>query len=153
MESISEINPITGEVMDQLEKTVIFPGSHYVSEKDNLMRAISDIREELRERLDWFYSNNKLVEAQRLEQRTQLDLEMLEELGYCNGIENYSRHLDGRKPGTPPACLLDYFPEDFFYYLLTSLTLLSLKSGVCITGIVEKTKFGGFWIQTSLCIR
>lgn len=117
IESISEINPLTGEVLDQIEKTVIFPASHYVSEKDNLMRAISDIREELRERLEWFYAHNKLVEAQRLEQRTLLDLEMLEELGYCNGIENYSRHLDGRKPGTPPACLLDYFPEDFLLFI------------------------------------
>ncbi|GAB6163739.1 excinuclease ABC subunit UvrB [Desulfothermus naphthae] len=117
IESISEINPLTGEVLDQIEKTVIFPASHYVSEKDNLMRAISDIREELRERLEWFYVHNKLVEAQRLEQRTLLDLEMLEELGYCNGIENYSRHLDGRKPGTPPACLLDYFPEDFLMFI------------------------------------
>ncbi len=117
IDSIHEINPLTGEVLDTLEKTVIFPASHYVSERENLMRAISDIREELRERLEWFYSQNKLVEAQRLEQRTLLDLEMLEELGYCNGIENYSRHLDGRREGTPPACLLDYFPEDFLLFI------------------------------------
>ena len=114
---IYEINPITGEILDRLEKTVIFPASHYVSERENLMRAIQDIREELRQRLEWFYSQNKLVEAQRLEQRTLLDLEMIEEMGYCNGIENYSRHLDGRAPGTPPACLLDYFPEDFLLFI------------------------------------
>ncbi len=117
IDALYEINPLTGEILDRLEKTVIFPASHYVSERENLLRAISDIREELRQRLNWFYKNNKLVEAQRLEQRTMLDLEMLEELGYCNGIENYSRHLDGRAPGTPPACLLDYFPKDFLLFI------------------------------------
>ncbi len=117
VEGIFEINPLTGEILDEMDKTVIFPASHYVSEKDNLLRAMADIREELRDRLEWFRSHNRLLEAQRLEQRTLLDLEMIEEMGYCNGIENYSRHLDGRKPGTPPACLLDYFPEDFVLFI------------------------------------
>ncbi len=117
IDGIYEINPLTGEVLDEMEKTIIFPASHYVSERDNLLRAMEDIRKELRERLEWFRSHNRLLEAQRLEQRTLLDLEMIEEMGYCNGIENYSRHLDGRAPGTPPACLLDYFPEDFVLFI------------------------------------
>ncbi|MFO8033277.1 MAG: excinuclease ABC subunit UvrB [Desulfohalobiaceae bacterium] len=117
VDCLQEIDPLTGEIQGQLQQTVIFPNSHYVSDQDNLQRAISDIREELRHRLQWFQEQNKLVEAQRLEQKTQLDLEMIEEMGYCNGIENYSRHLDGRAPGTPPACLLDYFPEDFLLFL------------------------------------
>lgn len=117
IDGLYEINPLTGEIIDRLENTVIYPASHYVSERENLIRAMNDIREELRKRIQWFKSQNKLVEAQRIEQRTLLDLEMLEEMGYCNGIENYSRHLDGRSPGTPPACLLDYFPEDFIMFI------------------------------------
>jgi excinuclease ABC subunit B len=117
IEAIHEIDPLTGEVLAPQDKILIFPASHYVSDRDNLHRAMQDIREELRDRLQWFQSQNKLVEAQRLEQRTMLDLEMIEELGYCNGIENYSRHLDGRAPGTPPSCLLDYFPDDFLLFI------------------------------------
>jgi excinuclease ABC subunit B len=117
VEAINEIDPLTGEVLGSLDKTLIFPGSHYVSDRDNLHRAMNDIRQELQERLAWFREHNMLVEAQRLEQRTMLDLEMIEELGYCNGIENYSRHLDGRPPGTPPSCLLDYFPSDYLLFL------------------------------------
>jgi excinuclease ABC subunit B len=117
VEAINEIDPLTGEVLGGLEKTLIFPGSHYVSDRDNLHRAMNDIRQELQERLAWFRERNMLVEAQRLEQRTMLDLEMIEELGYCNGIENYSRHLDGRAAGTPPSCLLDYFPSDYLLFL------------------------------------
>jgi len=117
LESITEADPLTGEVLGTLDKTVIFPASHYVSDRENLARAMGDIRTELAERLNFFQDGNKLVEAQRLEQRTQLDLEMVEELGYCNGIENYSRHLDGRAPGEPPATLLDYFPEDFILFV------------------------------------
>ena len=100
-----------------MQKTVIYPASHYVSDRDNLARAMTDIREELRLRLEYFQGANMLVEAQRLEQKTQLDLEMIEELGYCNGIENYSLHLDGRRPGQPPATLLDYFPKDFLLFI------------------------------------
>ena len=117
IDAIREIDPLTGEVLDRVPKTVIYPASHYVSDRDNLIRAMSDIRDELRERLIEFNSSNKLLEAQRLEQRTQLDLEMMEELGYCNGIENYSRHLDGRVQGQPPATLLDYFPKDFLLFV------------------------------------
>ena len=117
IEAIHEIDPLTGEVLAPQDKLLIFPASHYVSDRDNLHRAMQDIREELQERLKFFHSQNKLVEAQRLEQRTMLDLEMIEELGYCNGIENSSRHLDGRAPGTPPSCLLDYFPDDFLLFI------------------------------------
>ena len=116
IEAVREIDPLTGEILGNIAKTVIYPASHYVSDRDNLERAMSDVRDELGERLRLFQSQNKLVEAQRLEQRTQLDLEMMQELGYCTGIENYSRHLDGRKEGDPPATLLDYFPDDFVLF-------------------------------------
>lgn len=116
IEAVREIDPLTGEVVGNIGKTVIYPASHYVTDRDNLERAMSDIRDELGERLRFFQAGNKLVEAQRLEQRTQLDLEMMQELGYCTGIENYSRHLDGRKEGEPPATLLDYFPDDFVLF-------------------------------------
>ena len=116
IEAVREIDPLTGEILGNIGKTVIYPASHYVSDRDNLERAMSDVRDELCERLRLFQSQNKLVEAQRLEQRTQLDLEMMQELGYCTGIENYSRHLDGRKEGDPPATLLDYFPDDFVLF-------------------------------------
>lgn len=116
LESLSEVDALTGKTVNSLRKTVIYPASHYVSDRDNLVRAASDIRDELRERLVDFRQENKLVEAQRIEQRTQLDLEMLEEMGYCPGVENYSRHLDGRVKDQPPHTLLDYFPEDFLFF-------------------------------------
>lgn len=117
IDALHEIDPLTGTILDSLETTIVFPGSHYVSDRENLKRAMDDIRDELQTRLSWFKKQNQLVEAQRIEQRTMLDLEMIEEMGYCNGIENYSRHLDGRAPGTPPSCLLEYFPEDFLLFL------------------------------------
>lgn len=117
IDAMHEIDPLTGEVLADVGKTVIYPASHYVSARDNLTRAMHDVRLELEERLRTFRETGRLVEAQRLEQRTQLDLEMLEELGYCTGVENYTRHLDGRKPGEPPACLLNYFPRDFLLFV------------------------------------
>ena len=117
IEAMLETDPLTGEVFGKMKKTVIFPNSHYVSDRDNLSRAMSDIRDELRERLSYYKDRQMHVEGQRIEQRTLYDLEMIEELGYCNGIENYSRHLDGRKPGMPPATLIDYFPEDFILFV------------------------------------
>jgi len=117
IESIQETDPLTGAVLSGMQKTVIYPGSHYVSDQDNLKRATDAIREELQARLAEFKAQGKLVEAQRLEQRTMYDLETIEELGYCNGIENYSRHLDGRAPGQPPATLIDYFPDDFLFFI------------------------------------
>ena len=117
IDAMREIDPLTGDMLAPVEKTVIYPASHYVSAQDNLKRAMHDIRLELTDRLVWFREHGRLVEAQRLEQRTQLDLEMLEELGYCNGVENYTRHLDGRQEGQPPSCLLNYFPEDFLMFV------------------------------------
>ncbi len=117
IDSMREVDPLTGDVLAEVSKTVIYPASHFVSAQDNLKRTTADIRQELLERLTAFKASGRLVEAQRLEQRTQLDLEMIEELGYCNGIENYSRHLDGRKAGEPPSCLLNYFPEDFILFV------------------------------------
>jgi len=117
LENILEVDPLTGKTLGGLKKTVIYPASHYVSDQDNLQRAVSDIRDELGERLREYQAANKLVEAQRLEQRTMLDLEMIEEMGYCTGIENYSRHLDRRSQGQPPACLIDYFPDDYLLFV------------------------------------
>jgi len=117
VDAVHELDPLTGEIKATLRKTLVFPASHYVSDRVNLDRAREAVREELAERLRWFKERNMLVEAQRLEQRTMLDLEMIEEVGTCKGIENYSRHLDGREPGSPPATLLDYFPEDFVLFV------------------------------------
>lgn len=117
IDSMREIDPLTGEVVSEIAKTVIYPASHFVSAQDNLRRAASDIRDELGLRLAEFRNQGKLLEAQRLSQRTELDLEMLEELGYCNGVENYSRHLDGRSAGEAPSCLLDYFPRDYLLFV------------------------------------
>lgn len=130
IDSIVETDPLTGEVKDRLTKTVIFPGSHFVSDRDNLDRAIADIRDELQVRLTDLKQANKLVEAQRLEQRSMYDLEIIEELGYCNGIENYSRHLDGRVEGQPPSTLLDYFPDDFILFVDESHIALPQVGGM-----------------------
>ena len=113
IESISMIDPLRGRVLEKLDKVAIFPGSHYVTAPEMRRIAIESIRDELRERLQELNAQGKLLEAQRLEQRTMFDLEMLEQMGYCQGIENYSRHLSGRKAGDPPPCLIDYFPKDF----------------------------------------
>ena len=117
IDSISVIDPLRGAVLEKLEDYTVFPGSHFVTSKDRLQIATRTIKEELTERLDQFYKENRLLEAQRLEQRTMFDLEMIQELGYCNGIENYSRHLTGKPPGEPPPTLLDYFPEDFLLFI------------------------------------
>jgi excinuclease ABC subunit B len=117
VEAIAEVDPIRGKLIQPLDKVPIYPGSHYVTPPDRLQMAIQNIREELRERTEWFRSRNRLLEAQRLEQRTNFDLEMLRELGYCQGIENYSRHLTGRKSGEPPPTLLDYYPKDFLLFI------------------------------------
>ncbi len=113
VESIHEFDPLRGGTLAELDKAAIFPNSHYVSAPETRKRAIDGIRDELRERLGQLTAANKLVEAQRLEQRTMFDLEMLEQMGFCSGIENYSRWLSGRKAGDPPPCLLDYFPKGF----------------------------------------
>ncbi|MBU4263491.1 MAG: excinuclease ABC subunit UvrB [Proteobacteria bacterium] len=116
IDSISLVDPLRGEVLATMEEVTVFPGSHFVTSKEILVRAMGTIKEELKERLDFFTKERRLVEAQRLEQRTMFDLEMISELGYCNGIENYSRHLTGRNTGEPPPTLLDYFPPDFILF-------------------------------------
>jgi excinuclease ABC subunit B len=113
VEAIKEVDPLRGKVIGQLDRYAVYPGSHYVTEQQHLRRAIESIREELRGRLDYYDKAGRFLEKQRIEQRTMYDLELLEQMGFCNGIENYSRHLSGRKEGEPPPTLIDYFPKDF----------------------------------------
>ena len=113
IEKISEINPLTGKSIGIREHVMIFPNSHYVTSSDKMERALGSIEEEMREQVEFFKSQNKLIEAQRIEERTNFDLEMMRETGFCQGIENYSRHISGRAPGSPPFTLFDYFPDDF----------------------------------------
>jgi len=117
IEVISKIDPLTGKVIERKDKLIVYPAKHFVTTKDKLERAVLSIEEELRERLKYFKKEGKHLEAQRLEERTKYDLEMLIEVGYCSGIENYSRHISGRKSGEPPATLLDYFPSDFLMFV------------------------------------
>jgi excinuclease ABC subunit B len=113
IEKIMTLNPLTGEIVRDEEEMYIFPATHYAAGPETMKRAMSDIQDELQIQLNTFTKQNKLLEEQRLRMRTTFDLEMMEQLGFCSGIENYSRHLDGREPGSAPNCLLDYFPEDF----------------------------------------
>ncbi|MDH5656381.1 MAG: excinuclease ABC subunit UvrB [Spirochaetia bacterium] len=113
IEMISLIDPLTGKILDQPERAVIYPAKHFITSPPRLKEAVANITEELTGQIEHFQKINKPLEAERIESRTKYDLEMLQEMGYCNGIENYSRHLSGRKEGEPPACLLDYFPEEF----------------------------------------
>jgi excinuclease ABC subunit B len=117
IDAISEVDPLRGKVLRKVDEVSIFPGSHYVTPADRLTKAMTGIKDELRERLVELKAENKLVEEQRLQQRTLYDLEMLEQMGRCKGIENYSRHLSGRAPGEPPPTLLDYFPKDFLLFV------------------------------------
>ncbi len=113
VEAIRYVDPTTGEILESLEQVSVYPAKHFVTPKERLESAISAIRSELKTQLDKFIYEGKLLEAQRLEQRTKYDLEMLKEVGYCNGVENYARHLSGREEGSPPECLIDYFPKDW----------------------------------------
>lgn len=113
IEKISEINPLTGKAVATREHVMVYPNSHYVTSKDKLERAIVTIEEEMEERKKYFEDNKKLIEAQRIEERTNFDIEMLKETGFCQGIENYSRHISGREAGSPPYTLFDYFPDDY----------------------------------------
>ena len=113
VEAIRYVDPTTGEILESLEQVSVYPAKHFVTPKERLESAISAIRSELKTQLDKFTYEGKLLEAQRLEQRTKYDLEMLKEVGYCNGVENYARHLSGREEGSPPECLIDYFPKDW----------------------------------------
>lgn len=117
VEKISWIDPLTGQVLEELDQVGIYPGSHHVTGEENLKRAIKTIQDELRERIVELNKNLKLLEAQRLEQRTYYDIEMMEQMGFCQGIENYSRHMTGRGPGEPPPTLLEYFPKNFVTFI------------------------------------
>ena len=113
IEALTALNPLTGDVVRSMDSVSVFPGSHYVAGADAMQRAMGQIRDELDDRLGVFEREQKLLEAQRLRMRTSFDLEMMEQIGFCSGIENYSRHMDGRAPGEAPHCLIDYFPDDF----------------------------------------
>ncbi len=117
VESIALFDPLTGHIQQKMARYTVYPSSHYVTPRSTTLRAIEAIKTELRERIEFFQTNNKLVEAQRIEQRTRFDLEMLNELGFCKGIENYSRHLSGRNPGDPPPTLIDYLPPNALMFL------------------------------------
>ncbi|MCA3184920.1 excinuclease ABC subunit UvrB [Cupriavidus sp.] len=130
VDSLQFFDPLTGRVRQKIPRFTVYPSSHYVTPRETVLRAIENIKSELRERLDFFYKENRLVEAQRLEQRTRFDLEMLSELGFCKGIENYSRHLSGAKPGEPPPTLVDYLPPDALMFLDESHVLIGQLNGM-----------------------
>ena len=130
IEKISEINPLTGKAIGERKHILIPPASQYVTKKDKLDRAIENIEKELQERIKYFKDNNKLIEAQRIEERTNFDIEMMKETGFCQGIENYSRHLSGRPAGSPPYTLLDYFPKDFLLVVDESHVMLPQIRGM-----------------------
>jgi excinuclease ABC subunit B len=117
VESLSLFDPLTGHIHQKVPRYTVYPSSHYVTPRSTVLRAIENIKEELRERIEFFHKENKLVEAQRIEQRTRYDLEMLNEIGFCKGIENYSRHLSGRNPGDPPPTLIDYLPPNALMFI------------------------------------
>lgn len=130
VESLELFDPLTGRVRQKVPRFTVYPGSHYVTPRDTVMRAVETIKDELRDRLKFFISEGKLVEAQRLEQRTRFDLEMLNELGFCKGIENYSRHLSGAAPGEPPPTLIDYLPADGLMFIDESHVTIGQLGGM-----------------------
>lgn len=130
IDRISEINPLTGELKALLKHAAIYPASHYIVSRDKMQVALNEIERELQERLEYFRENGKLLEAQRIEQRTNYDMEMLQEIGFCTGIENYSRILSGREPGSAPFTLLDYFPNDFLLFVDESHVTLPQVRGM-----------------------
>ncbi len=130
VETLHLFDPLTGQILSKVSRFTVFPSSHYVTPRETTLRAIEQIKVELRERLEWYYANNKLVEAQRLEQRTRFDLEMMVELGFCKGIENYSRHLSGRRPGEPPPTLIDYLAKDALMFIDESHVTVTQVGGM-----------------------
>jgi len=130
VERISEIDPLTGNILEDMEKIAVYPAKHFVTTQDKLEMAVASIKVELDERVKELKEQNKLLEAQRLDSRTRYDLDMLREVGFCNGIENYSRHLSNREPGSRPSCLLDYFPEDFLAIIDESHATLPQMRGM-----------------------
>ncbi|NOX18157.1 MAG: excinuclease ABC subunit UvrB [Chlorobi bacterium] len=130
IERLSIIDSLTGEILQEVDSVPIYPAKYFVTTKEQTMRAVKTIEEELKERLKYFWAEEKYVEAQRLEQRTRYDIEMIKEIGYCSGIENYSRHMDARPPGSRPACLFDYFPKDFLLVIDESHVTVSQVRGM-----------------------
>ena len=130
VDRVSEINPLTGKVIEELNYVAIFPATHYVIDHESKEKAIAEIEEEMIDRVEWFRSQNKLLEAQRIEERTRYDIEMMREIGYCSGIENYSRVFAGREPGSTPYTLLDYFPDDFLLFIDESHVTLPQVRGM-----------------------
>ena len=139
VDEVSLFDPLTGHVIQKVPRFVVYPASNCVTPKDDVMRAIESIKEELRDRVEFFQKEGKVVEAQRLQQRTLFDLEMLQEVGFCKGIENYTRHLSGLKPGEPPACLLDYFPADSIMFFDESHVTMGQIGGMYRGNLSRKT--------------
>ena len=152
IDSIKEMNPVTGEILGIRNHISIYPASHYVTSPENMERAIRTINEELEERVQWFKDRGKLLEAQRIEQRTRYDLEMLREIGMCKGIENYTRHLAGAKPGEKPYTLIDYFPDDFLMIIDESHAMLPQLHGMYAGNLSRKTSLVdyGFRLPSAL---
>lgn len=152
IENIKEFNPVTGEIIGIRNHISIFPASHYVTSRENMDRAIIDIEEELKDRVKWFKDQSKLIEAQRIEQRTRFDMEMLREVGSCKGIENYSRHINGLPEGTRPYTLIDYFPKDFLIIVDESHVMLPQLRGMWAGDRSRKTSLVdyGFRLPSAL---
>ncbi len=152
IERIYEINPLMGKVIRRLKRVIIYPASHYVTSRVTLNNAIKSIKEELKERIKYFRDVKKWIEAQRIEERTDFDLEMMREIGYCHGIENYSRHLTGRKPGEAPPTLIDYFPEDFLLFIDESHIAIPQLRGMYYGDRSRKTTLAehGFRLPSAL---
>ncbi|WP_136415274.1 excinuclease ABC subunit UvrB [Herbaspirillum sp. ST 5-3] len=152
IDSLQLFDPLTGRVRQKIPRFTVYPGSHYVTPRSTVLRAIETIKEELRDRLEWFRKEGKLVEEQRLEQRTRFDLEMMQEIGFTKGIENYSRHLSGAKPGEPPPTLVDYLPQDAVMFLDESHVLLGQLNGMYNGDRARKTNLVdyGFRLPSAL---
>ena len=152
IDSLQLFDPLTGRVRQKIPRFTVYPGSHYVTPRETVLRAIESIKEELRERLEWFRKENKLIEEQRLEQRTRFDLEMMQEIGFTKGIENYSRHLSGAKAGEPPPTLVDYLPPDALMFLDESHVLLGQLNGMYNGDRARKTNLVdyGFRLPSAL---
>ena len=130
IEGLRFFDPLTGQLLHKALRFTVFPASHYVTPRGTVLRAIEAIKEELRERIDFFTLNNKLVEAQRIEQRTRFDVELLDQIGFCKGIENYSRHFSGRRAGEPPPTLIDYLPSDALMFIDESHVTIGQVGGM-----------------------
>jgi excinuclease ABC subunit B len=152
VESLSFFDPLTGKVVQKIPRFTVYPGSHYVTPRSTVLRAIETIKEELRERSSWFREQNKYVEEQRIEQRTRFDLEMMQEIGFTKGIENYSRHLSGAKPGEPPPTLVDYLPPDALMFLDESHVMMGQLNGMYNGDRARKTNLVdyGFRLPSAL---